>query len=98
MEAIMSDVKIDENCDTSNIQPAIIKISKKEKKLADLQLKSREFQVRPLTEIDENCETSNIRLSTTKASGVNGLNGQNMNGNNNSKPGAVKGKIDIQYL
>ena len=83
------DVEMDENCDTSNLQPesgiegekncdfsnrfVMIKISKKEKTLADLHLKNHEiivkseFQVErtntePMSddEIDENCDTSNI--------------------------------------
>ena len=85
----MSDVEMDKNCDTSNLQPesgiegekncdfsnrsVMIKISKKEKTLADLHLKNHEiivkseFQVErtntePMSddEIDENCDTSNI--------------------------------------
>ena len=48
MEA-MSDIEIDENCDTSNLQSVNIKISKKDKTLADLHLKKlRKLEVQVL--------------------------------------------------
>ena len=92
------DVEMDENCDTSNLQPesgiegekncdfsnrfVMIKISKKEKTLADLHLKSRERIVKSEFEdmeiekvetmsdgeIGENSDTSNIKLPTSNTS------------------------------
>ena len=51
MEA-MSDIEIDENCDTSNLQSVNIKISKKDKTLADLHLKKlRKLEIQVLSSL-----------------------------------------------
>merc|ERR1712062_568032 len=57
----LADQKMDENCDVSNIDPEVIKISKKERRAADNQLKKKRMKnVKPASKDEKKKKYENL--------------------------------------